>query len=119
MRYDMIMKKKTFLAMAHTCMICWNEKEGKSFTTLACDHSFCTECMEEHAALNIKEGTVDKIVCPDPRCKQPLAPCLIKSLLGDEQYVRWERILLQNFGLHEGRSVLPQEKLQYACYRRI
>ena len=95
MRYDMIMKKKTFLAKAHTCMICWNEKEGKSFTTLACDHSFCTECMEEHAALNIKEGTVDKIVCPDPRCKQPLAPFLIKSLLGDEQYERWERILLQ------------------------
>lgn len=94
-RYDMIMKRKAFLARTHTCLVCWNEEEGKSFTTLSCDHSFCTLCMKEHVGLNVKEGSVDKIVCPDSRCKRAIEPSLIKELLTEEQYDRWERVLLQ------------------------
>ena len=33
--------------------------------------------------------------CPDNECKESLPPAIVRDVLGDESYDRWEKLLLQ------------------------
>jgi|UPI00048F25D0 E3 ubiquitin-protein ligase RNF14 len=110
LRYDCMVSRKVFLGDTHSCMICYETLAGSEFTHLSCKHAFCTGCLTEHVSVHVKEGSVERIVCPDARCKVPIEPSIIKGLLGEAEFERWEEVLL--------RKTLDQMKDVVYCPRK-
>ncbi|XP_039789898.1 E3 ubiquitin-protein ligase RNF14-like [Panicum virgatum] len=87
--------QETFDQSVHECGVCLSENTGRNFIRLPCDHSFCVKCMESYYGIHVKEGSVTRLACPGPSCRAPLPPPVLRRLLADEGYTRWESLALR------------------------
>ncbi|GER43693.1 E3 ubiquitin-protein ligase RNF14 [Striga asiatica] len=77
------------------CSICLSEFAGSEFIKLPCQHFFCEKCLKSFTSINVMDGTVFKIKCPESKCDGIIPPGLIKRLLEEEEFERWESLLLE------------------------
>ena len=88
------MVQQEFRKENHTCEICFEEREGILFHFLEdCRHKFCVECLLDYCQLHVNEGTVKRLKCPEPKCPAALSPIILRELLSNEDFERWERLL--------------------------
>ncbi len=96
LEYDFKMVQTEFRKERHTCEICFEEREGILFHFLEeCGHKYCVECLLDYCQLHVNEGTVKRLKCPEPKCPTTLSPIILRELLSDEDFERWERLLFQ------------------------
>ncbi|XP_054822977.1 uncharacterized protein LOC129321284 isoform X1 [Prosopis cineraria] len=86
---------ENFLKEMHECCICFSVYAGTEFAQLSCLHYFCLKCLKTFAQMHVKEGTINNLQCPNSKCAVMIPPGLLKRLLDDKEYERWESLMLE------------------------
>ncbi|TRY58036.1 hypothetical protein DNTS_022691 [Danionella cerebrum] len=89
-------KQKVFDASIFCCGICFCENLGSSFTLFKeCQHVYCKACIREYFEIQIRDGTVQHLSCPETDCTSMASPAQVKALVSQEVFARYDRLLLQ------------------------
>ncbi|TRY69633.1 hypothetical protein DNTS_032749 [Danionella cerebrum] len=95
--FDGAQKEKVFNAKLFCCGICFSEKLGSDCLVFKeCQHVYCKTCVKEYFEIQIKDGKVQCLHCPEPECTSMATPTQVKLLVGEEEFARYDRLLLQS-----------------------
>ncbi|KAM9848851.1 LOW QUALITY PROTEIN: E3 ubiquitin-protein ligase RNF14-like [Aulostomus maculatus] len=95
--YDAAHKQKVFASTVFDCSVCYTCWLGSECVQLdECGHVFCRACLAEFCKLQITEGNVWGVTCPHADCSAFPTPAQVKSLVGEELFSRYDRLLLQS-----------------------
>ncbi|KAG8578787.1 hypothetical protein GDO81_010618 [Engystomops pustulosus] len=90
-------QKKTFDSKPFLCNICFMEKLGSDCTHFKdCEHVYCNICLKGYFEIQIKDGQVHALNCPEPKCTSIATPAQVKDLVGEQLFSRYDRLLLQS-----------------------
>jgi E3 ubiquitin-protein ligase RNF14 len=64
--------------------------------------------------MHVKEGTLFQLVCPDAKCNTSIPHYLLKRLLNEEEFERWDRLALEK-ALDSMADVVYCPKCVIAC----
>lgn len=94
--YNERRKHLAFCRARHLCGVCLEERLGAAMHILQpCGHHFCRTCIQNLCEFHVREGSIECLRCPEPSCQQELQPALLKRVLSDELFGRWEALSLQ------------------------
>ncbi|XP_032427028.1 E3 ubiquitin-protein ligase RNF14-like [Xiphophorus hellerii] len=95
--HDAEQKQKVFAATPFDCGVCFLSRLGSECVQLyECGHIFCLACLDEFWKAQITEGNVRGVTCPQVDCSATPTPAQVKSLVGEELFHRYDRLLLQS-----------------------
>ncbi|XP_056587312.1 E3 ubiquitin-protein ligase RNF14-like isoform X2 [Triplophysa dalaica] len=95
--FDEAQKQKVFDGKVFCCGICFSEKLGSNCLLFKeCQHVYCKACMKEYFEIQIRDGKVQFLDCPEPECTSIATPAQVKLLVGEEEFARYDRLLLQS-----------------------
>lgn len=67
--------QKVFNLKMLNCGICFSEKLGADCLYFKiCNHVYCNECMAEYFTIQIRDGNVQCLSCPQPKCTSVATP---------------------------------------------
>ncbi|KAG1932857.1 E3 ubiquitin-protein ligase RNF14-like [Pimephales promelas] len=90
-------KQKVFDSKVFRCGICFSENLGSnSLLFKECQHVYCKTCLKEYFQIQIRDGKVQSLTCPEPECMSLASPAQVKLLVGEEEFTRYDRLLLQS-----------------------
>ncbi|XP_069810843.1 E3 ubiquitin-protein ligase RNF14-like [Dendropsophus ebraccatus] len=90
-------QKKAFDSKAFLCNICFMEKLGSECTHFkACQHVYCNTCLKDYFEIQIKDGQVHALNCPEPKCTSIATPAQVKDLVDEKLFSRYDRLLLKS-----------------------
>jgi E3 ubiquitin-protein ligase RNF14 len=98
LRADALSRRQAFLASAdNLCKLCFcDDVKGVNMRQISatCRHQFCVDCVERMVEVHVRDGSVTQLVCPEPRCSCAMDPSVVKAVLDDEQFEKYESMLL-------------------------
>ncbi|XP_029938843.1 E3 ubiquitin-protein ligase RNF14-like [Salarias fasciatus] len=95
--YDASQKQRVFDGTVFDCGVCFLSYLGSECVQLSeCGHIFCRACLGEFCKLQITEGNVRNVSCPQADCTATPTPAQVKPLVGQELFARYDRLLLQS-----------------------
>lgn len=73
--FDQAQQIKCFNSKLFLCNICFNEKLGSEcMYFLECRHVYCKTCLKDYFEIQIKDGQVHCLNCPEPKCSSVATP---------------------------------------------
>ena len=61
--------------------VCFSEKLGSAcIRFVGCDHVYCKECMKSYFEIQIADGTVKRLTCPEDECTSQASPGQVRSM---------------------------------------
>ena len=95
--YSLREKKRIFDTSYFDCAVCFLEKRGSDCVRfLKCGHIYCKECMREYFQVQIKDGAVRALTCPEDKCDSQADPGLVQQLVPTDVFEKYDRFLLQS-----------------------
>ncbi|XP_067899923.1 E3 ubiquitin-protein ligase RNF14 isoform X2 [Heterodontus francisci] len=95
--FDQYQQQKTFNSKMFTCSVCFCEKLGIDCMYFKeCNHVYCKACLKEYFEIQIRDGNVQCLNCPEPKCTSIATPAQVKELVKEETFARYDRLLLQS-----------------------
>ncbi|XP_028259021.1 E3 ubiquitin-protein ligase RNF14-like [Parambassis ranga] len=90
-------KRRAFASTVFDCGVCFTGWLGSDCVQLLeCEHIFCQGCLGEFCKVQITEGNVRGLTCPQTGCTSAPTPAQVKRLVGEELFSRYDRLLLQS-----------------------
>ncbi|XP_029938846.1 E3 ubiquitin-protein ligase RNF14-like [Salarias fasciatus] len=94
--YDALQKQKVFDGTVFDCGVCYLSYLGSECVQLSeCGHIFCQTCLGEFCKFQITEGNVRNVSCPQADCTATPTPAQVLTLVGEELFSRYDRLMLQ------------------------
>ncbi|KAM3664443.1 E3 ubiquitin-protein ligase RNF14 isoform 2-T7 [Ammospiza maritima maritima] len=95
--FDQAQRRKCFNSKMYSCSICFCEKRGSECMRFPeCSHVYCKVCLKDYFEIQIRDGQVHCLNCPEPKCSSVATPGQVKELVGEELFARYDRLLLQS-----------------------
>ncbi|XP_072231333.1 E3 ubiquitin-protein ligase RNF14 isoform X2 [Leuresthes tenuis] len=95
--FDEAQRQRAFDSKVFCCGICFVEKLGSDCLCFKeCQHVYCKACMTEYFQIQIRDGNVQCLNCPEPKCTSIATPSQVKQLVDEELFARYDRLLLQS-----------------------
>uniref|UniRef100_A0A667XHA5 RBR-type E3 ubiquitin transferase n=1 Tax=Myripristis murdjan TaxID=586833 RepID=A0A667XHA5_9TELE len=95
--YDEAQKQKVFSTTLFDCGVCFVTWPGSECMKLSeCDHVYCQPCLAQFCKVQIEEGNIRSVSCPQSDCSATPTPAQVKRLVGEELFSRYDRLLLQS-----------------------
>ncbi|XP_005452631.1 E3 ubiquitin-protein ligase RNF14 isoform X2 [Oreochromis niloticus] len=95
--FDEAQRQRVFDSRVFCCGICFVEKLGSNCLCFKeCQHVYCKACMTEYFQIQIRDGNVQCLNCPEPKCTSLATPSQVKQLVDAELFARYDRLLLQS-----------------------
>ncbi|XP_070554316.1 E3 ubiquitin-protein ligase RNF14-like isoform X2 [Ptychodera flava] len=95
--YNKQEQQRVFNSSYFTCNVCFSEKRGADcINFIDCSHVYCKDCMKGYFEVQINEGNVKCLTCPDTDCESQAIPSQVYDLVGKELFARYDRLLLQS-----------------------
>lgn len=93
--YDKQARKLEFDKTLFQCKVCFNNKTGSQCMSFYdCDHVYCKDCMKDYFMVQIQEGNVNGLDCPDDKCESQAHPSQVKELVPNEIFAKYDKMLL-------------------------
>lgn len=77
--YDRQETLKEFEKSSQSCKVCFDEKMGSQCMQFPnCSHVYCKECMKSYFEIQIRDGTVNSLGCPEDKCTSQASPVQVQ-----------------------------------------
>ena len=81
--YDKKKEQEVFERSSVQCGVCFTERVGRyCMRFLDCSHAYCKDCLREYFSVQIKDGNVKALNCPDPGCESQAYPYQVTECSG-------------------------------------
>ncbi|XP_061818535.1 E3 ubiquitin-protein ligase RNF14 [Nerophis lumbriciformis] len=95
--FDEAQRQRAFDCTIFCCSICFVEKRGADCIRFKdCQHVYCKDCVRGYFQSQIRDGNVQCLNCPEPKCRSIATPMQVKQLVDEELFARYDRLLLQS-----------------------
>ncbi|KAM6472964.1 E3 ubiquitin-protein ligase RNF14 isoform 1-T3 [Liasis olivaceus] len=95
--FDQSQKEKGFNCKTFMCDICFSVKQGSECMYFKdCRHVYCKICLKNYFEIQIKDGQVHCLNCPEPKCPSIATPGQVKELVEEKLFALYDRLLLQS-----------------------
>ncbi|XP_066960250.1 E3 ubiquitin-protein ligase RNF14-like isoform X1 [Macrobrachium rosenbergii] len=113
--YDEEMRQKVFATRNFECKVCFMDKSGAHCLEFwPCRHVYCKDCMSSYFEVQISEGNIKFLRCPEDKCESEANPKQVQELVPEVLYQRWEEMLLNSTLSSLGDiQVCPRMHCQY------
>ena len=75
LEYNKQEKERQFERNSYTCKVCFCEKAGMHCICFDdCGHVYCKDCMRDYFNVQIQEGNVKGLECPEDKCESQAHP---------------------------------------------